>query len=212
MGVHGWALSRGAHTTVCSLSSLELEGLWTQGCRGVECARQTLDHEANKRVHKADTPQSTCKDPMYTSSRNCKHNRLTNDLHNGLHAATAGQSAWSETRACLAPETCEATKAAATAKNCQHIACDESRLYPNIMTLRQHDDLASLSDAAAARQSAWSVSRAYLAVITMGQQNNQAGLSEPLGLSTGQELVKHHLHHQINEWSNGCNLPLTCAV
>ncbi|KAA6425038.1 MAG: hypothetical protein FRX49_05212 [Trebouxia sp. A1-2] len=42
------------------------------------------------------------------------------------------------------------------------------------MTLRQHDDLASLSDAAAARQSAWSVSRAYLAVITMGQQNNQA--------------------------------------
>jgi len=56
------------------------------------------------------------KDPINTSSNNCKHSKLTNDLHTGLDAATAKQSAWSESTACLAIDTCEATEPAATAK------------------------------------------------------------------------------------------------
>ncbi len=67
-------------------------------------------------------------------------------------------------------------------------------------------------DAATAKQSAWGESSAYLAIITMGQQNNQASLSEPLGLSTGQELVKHHLQHQTNELCDGGVLALSCAI
>ena len=58
-----------------------------------------LDHQANTRVHKADIH---VKDPMYTFSSNCKHNRFTNDLRAGLSAAIAEQTIWSETRACLA--------------------------------------------------------------------------------------------------------------
>ena len=138
--------------------------------------------------------------------------QLTDNLHAGLHAATAEQSAWSESTACLAIATYEAIRPAATAENCQHTAYDESKLYTAITSLRQHDDQASLSDAATAKQSAWSESRSYLAIIPMGQQNHQASLSEPLGLSTGQELVKNHLHHQTNEWFNGGNLTLSCAV
>jgi len=113
---------------------LRLLGFSDSGFQGVNWAI-LLDHQANKRVHEEDTPRHACKRPNYTSSSTCKHSKLTNDLHTGLDAATAKQSAWSE-------------------------------------------------------------SRAYLAVITVGQQDHQAGLSEPLGLSTGQELVKHNLHHQ----------------
>ncbi len=42
--------------------------------------------------------------------------------------------------------------------------------------MRQHKDQASLADAATTKQSAWSESRADLAITTMGQQNNEASL------------------------------------
>ena len=37
----------------------------------------------------------------------------------------------------------------------------------------------------------------HLAIVAVGQEHDQAGLPQPLGLSTGDELVKHHLHDRL---------------